>query len=475
MQIPFCRTRVAAALAGLALGLAASQAQGSAFALQEQNASGLGHAYAGGAAAAEDVSTIFYNPAGLVTLTKTQVVAAGNFICPSAKFSDGGSQAAFGQPLGGNGGDAGSCAFVPNLYVGVPFTDKWSFGLGINAPFGLMTEYDNDWLGRFQAVKSKVETININPVLSWEPTKSLTVGAGFSYQQAKATFTNYANYAAAYASAVGQGVAAGSIPASAAPTLIGSAAGLQSFVDLDANDYSWGWNVGILWQATPQMRLGAAYRSSVKYTLTGNASFTNPTSTGALPPTLAPIGQALVNNVNAALYNGGISVALKVPDTANVSIFYNINDRWDVMADLQYTGWGSIQELAAVRTSGAASGATLVAYPENFRDTWRGSVGVNYRLDPKWTLRGGLAYDQSPVNSTDRTPRLPDNNRTWVALGAQYKWDQNWSFDLAYAYIFVQNPDINQNKGSTAANGLISGSYSSNVNIVGMQVTYTMK
>src|SRR3989442_10095038 len=156
----FRRTRVAAAI-GAALALTAGAAQGAGFALQEQNASGLGHAYAGGAAAAEDVSTIFFNPAGLVRLQTTQVVVAGNIICPSAKFHDNGSQpAGFGQPLGGNGGDAGSCAGVPNLYVGVPFTDKWSFGLGVNVPFGLQTDYDSDWIGRFQATKSKLETVN---------------------------------------------------------------------------------------------------------------------------------------------------------------------------------------------------------------------------------------------------------------------------------------------------------------------------
>src|SRR5437588_4165989 len=123
----FRRTRLAAAVGAALLSLSAGSAFGSAFALQEQNASGLGHAYAGGAAAAEDVSTIFFNPAGLVRLQTTQIVVAGNIICPSSKFHDNGSQpAGFGQPLGGTGGDAGSCAAVPNLYVGVPCTDRRS-------------------------------------------------------------------------------------------------------------------------------------------------------------------------------------------------------------------------------------------------------------------------------------------------------------------------------------------------------------
>jgi long-chain fatty acid transport protein len=456
------------------LSLSAGQALGAGFALQEQNASGLGHAYAGGAAAAEDVSTIFYNPAGLVRLRTTQAVVAGNVICPSVKFRDSGSQPASAlQPLGGTGGDAGSCAFVPNLYVGIPFTDKWSFGLGINVPFGLMTEYDSDWLGRFQAVKSKLETVNVNPVLSWEPTKNLTVGGGVSWQHLKATLTSKVNYAGLFAQGVGGLVAAGQLPAAAAPVLIGSAAGLESGADVSGRDSGWGWNVGVLWQANEQTRFGAAYRSKIKYDVGGSVNFSNPTasSLGPLGP-LAPVGAAIVNGVNAALASGDIKLDIEMPDTANVSIFHQFNNKWDLMADVQYTGWSSIQELKIVRSTGAVLSTT----PENFRDTWRVSVGANYRYSDTWIFRGGLAYDQSPVTDAEhRTPRLPDDDRTWIALGAQYKFSPSIAIDLAWAYIFVRDPGINRNEGNTAANGLISGTYKNNVNIVGLQLTYTAK
>jgi long-chain fatty acid transport protein len=469
----FRRTPIAMALTAALMALSAGGAQGAGFALQEQNASGLGHAYAGGAAAAEDVSTIFYNPAGLVRLQTMQLVVAGNLICPSTKFHDSGSQPAFGQPLGGTGGDAGSCAGVPNLYFGVPFTDKWSFGIGVNVPFGLKTEYDSDWLGRFQAVESKVETYNVNPVLSWEPTPMWTVGAGVSFQRLNATLTKQVNYAALFAQGVQRGVAAGQIPAAAAPTLIGSAAGLESGAKVKGDDSSWGWNVGVLWQATPQTRIGAAYRSAIKYDVDGNVNFDNPSATGPLPPTLAPVGQAIVNSLNAFpnLFDGGVTLKIKLPQTANLSIFHQFDSKWDLMADLQYTGWSSIQQLQIVRTTGVVLDTT----PENFRNTWRVSAGANYRYSDKWTLRGGVAWDQTPVQDAERTPRLPDEDRTWLALGAQYKYSDNWSFDIAYAYIFLRNASISQNEGSTAANGFINGSYKANVNIVGLQVTYTAK
>jgi long-chain fatty acid transport protein len=469
----FRRTRLATAIGAALLSLSAGHAFGAAFALQEQNASGLGHAYAGGAAAAEDVSTIFYNPAGLVRLQSPQAVLSANVICVSAKFSDNGSQPAMFQPLGGTGGDAGDCNVVPNFYLGIPFTDKWSFGIGVNVPFGLKTEYDSSWLGRFQAVKSEVKTININPVLSWEPTKNLTVGGGFSWQRITATLTSQVNYAGGFAQAVAVGVAAGQIPAAVAPTLVGSAVGLESSADVSGNDQGWGWNIGVLWQATEQTRIGAAYRSKIRYTIGGSVNFTNPTaaSLGPLPPALAPVGALLVDSVNGALASGDVTLAIKMPDTANVSIFHQFNNQWDLMADLQYTGWDSIQELKIVRSTGVVLSNT----PENFRNTWRGSVGANYRYNDQWTFRGGVAYDQSPVRDQFRTPRLPDNDRTWLAVGAQYKFSPSLALDLGYAYIWVKDPSMNQNEGNTAANGLISGSYRSNVNIVGLQLTYTAK
>jgi len=467
------RTRVAAAVGTALLSLTAGQAFGAGFALQEQNASGLGHAYAGGAAAAEDVSTIFYNPAGLVRLQTTQAVVAANVICVSTKFHDEGSQPAIFQPLGGTGGDAGDCAVVPNLYLGIPFTDKWSFGIGVNVPYGLKTEYDSDWIGRFQAVKSKLDTVNINPVLSWEPTPQLTVGGGVSWQRLKATLTSKVNYAGLFAQGVGGLVASGQLPAAAAPVLIGSAAGLESNAEVSGNDSAWGWDLGALWQATSQTRFGVHYRSKIKYDVSGSVNFTNPTvsSLGPLPPNLAPVGGAIVNGVNTALASGDVNLHIEMPDTANVSVFHQFNNQWDLMADVQYTGWSTIKDLTIVRSTGVVLSST----PENFRDTWRVSAGANYRYSDQWIFRGGVAYDQSPVRDAERTPRLPDQDRTWLALGVQYKFSPSLAVDFAWAYIWVRDPSINQNEGSTAGNGLINGSYRSNVNIVGLQLTYTAK
>ncbi|HEV3241094.1 MAG TPA: outer membrane protein transport protein [Casimicrobiaceae bacterium] len=464
----FRRTRLALAMGAAMLSLSAGHALGSSFALQEQNGSGVGNAFAGGAAVAEDASTIYFNPAGMSRLPGVQGVVSGDLICLSAKLSDNGSQPAALQPLGGTGGDAGSCAVVPSLYLAVPINKQWAFGLGVGAPFGLKTEYDSEWLGRFQAIKSKVDTININPAVSWKVTDMVTVGAGANWQRIKATLTNDVNYSGALATAAAAAAAGGLIPPAVIPPLLAGVAGLESPAAVNGNDSAWGWNIGILVEPDKWTRIGASYRSRISYTIRGQVNFNNP-ALPALTPPLDSIGALLATGVNQVLSNGDVTLALKVPDTGNISFFRTLNDKWDLMADIQYTGWSSIQNLTIVRSTGAILSVT----PENFRDTWRGSIGTNYHYTNQWMFRAGLAYDQSPIRDAQRTPTLPDNDRTWLAIGAQYRVSPQLALDAGYTHIFVRNPSINQNQGSTAANGLISGSYKNDVNVVGLQATYT--
>jgi long-chain fatty acid transport protein len=238
------RTRIAAAVGGVVVILGASQASGAAFALQENSGSGLGNAYAGGAAAAEDASTVWFNPAGMSRIGTNQAAAAINLIGPSMNFHNDGSLPAAQQALGSEGGDAGSWAAVPNLYLVAPINKQWAFGIGINAPFGLKTQYDSDWIGRFQAIKSDVRTINVNPAISYK-FDNFTIGAGASYQHIKATFTSNVNYSGALLQAA---VAAGVSPTSPTFGLIAqSTPGLESNANITGSDDAWGWNIGALY------------------------------------------------------------------------------------------------------------------------------------------------------------------------------------------------------------------------------------
>ncbi len=462
------RTRVASAIGAAVLAFSAGHAWGAAFALQENSGSGLGNAFAGGAAAAEDASTLWSNPAGMSRLGSPQVAMAVHLITPSIKFRNGSSAPALLQPLGSSDGDAGSLNVVPNLYLAMPVNSQWSVGLGINAPFGLVTEWNGDWLGRYQAVKSDVQTINVNPAVSWKVSDTFAVGAGIDWQHIKAEFTSHVNYSAALAQAAGSAAAGGLIPPSLIPTIAGLTQGLDAKTAVNGSDSAWGWNVGFIWDATPQTRVGGQYRSSIKYNVSGDVGFDYPTLP-ALPPTLAPVVGLLDSGVRSVLSNGGVTADVELPDIANLSVFHRLDDRWDLMGDVQFTHWSVFKNLTFMRTTGVL----LASTPENFRDTWRISAGATYHWNDAWSFRGGLAWDETPVNTTDITPRLPDGNRAWVSLGTQYKMNRNLALDAGFTYVFVNRADTNQNAGSTPAYGLINGHYDNSVSILSAQLTYT--
>ena len=380
MQSASMKKKVPAqAVAALVLGLGTTQAIGTGFQLNEQG-SGLGNAFAAGAAYTDDATAMWSNPAALSLFPKTQVAVGLNVITPSIKFNNGASLPAgcyapacspsVLQPLGGNGGDAGGNNFTPVLSMVVPINQQWAFGLGINVPFGLVTEYDDGWIGRYQGLKSKIETLNVNPAISWKITPQFALGVGVNYQQVKATLTQNINYSGVLLQgAATNGVAPGS------PTfnvIAGLTPGLDSKATITADDYAWGWNIGVAWDATPQLRVGASYRSEIKYSATGNVGFENPTVTvpAGTPPQLAGTIAALAAGVNSqALYGRGVSTDITLPAIANLSFLYKINAQWDVMGDVQYTGWSSIPQLAFSTSSPPrcprcrSTGTTRTSFP----------------------------------------------------------------------------------------------------------------
>jgi long-chain fatty acid transport protein len=463
MTCPFQRHPLAlAALAGSLL-LVPTLSHAGAFQLNETSASGLGTAYASGAAAAQDASAMWFNAAALSRMAKRQAAAAIHLVRPSIKFSNDGSTPAAQQPLGGDGGDAGGINVVPNAYLAWPIDSRWAVGLGVTAPWGLVTDYGEGWAGRFQADKSDIKTLNINPAVSWKPAAGVAVGLGLNAQRIQATFTNDVNYSGALLSAAAvAGVAPGS------PTFNAIAAatpGLASQAVIKGSDNAFGWNAGVLWDLTPQHRMGVSYRSAIRYHVSGTARFTNPSVSVAGP--LGPTVSALAAGVNAqALNDTAVRSDIKLPASANLSYFGSVGGQWDILADLQWTGWSSIQNLTFVR----ADGSVLQNTPENFRDTYKLAVGFNHRPGGAWMWRGGLAFDQTPVRDAFRTPRLPDADRTWLSAGGQYRASPDWRIDFGAAYLWVRSPSIDADGGSAA--GRLRGHYKSNVVILAAQATY---
>ncbi|WP_026225007.1 OmpP1/FadL family transporter [Methyloversatilis thermotolerans] len=411
----------AIALSIAALGSGASH--GAAFQLLEGNASGLGNAYSGTAAVAEDASTVFFNPAGMTLLPGRHVAFSLDLVRPSAEFSNQGSTAAGGQSVvGGNGGDAGDWAGIPAGYMTWQLTDRVFAGVGIGAPFGLKTHYDDDWAGRFHAIKSEIKTVNINPSLAFKVNDVFSIGFGVNFQRIDADLTNAVNTAAL------------------------AGAGTSALGRIKGDDTAWGWNVGAMFQLSPNTRLGVAYRSKVDYKLKGTARFT-----GSAAATLN------------TLRGGDVTADVELPDTATFSIVQKISERWTMLGDVSWTGWSTLQELAVNRVDGV----NVTTEELKWRDTWRVAFGGTYAYTDTLAFKFGLAWDQTPVRDTTRLPRVPDEDRVWLSLGVQWKPNATSAVDVGYAHLFVKDASIRANGGT--AKGFLIGEYENSVDILGVQ------
>ncbi len=438
MKINLSRSKLVPLAVTAALSTLPGLSHSSGFSLSEQNSSGLGNAYSGAAAAAEDASTIYFNPAGLSLLPAgKQISVSGHYIAPANSFNNSGSIGATGVQAGNFGGGGGVSALVPNAYFAMTLTPQWSMGVGLGVPFGLSTKYDSSWGGRFQAIESKIETININPTVAYKFSDAASVGFGVNYQTLDAKLTSNTDYA-----------------------VLG--AGTEGLATLKGKDSAWGWNVGAMFKLAPATRLGVAYRSRINYTLTGTAQFDN------RPAALA-----------AAIPDGNVKLNLTMPDNFSLALSHHINDRWQLLADATWTGWSVLERFLVTRTDNIpATGATLNNIPYNWKNTVRMGVGANHKFNDRWTLKMGLAYDESPTNNVDRGPRLPDGDRTWLSFGAKYSMSKAGTLDFGYAHIFVNNPSVNINAGGNLTNStpryaLINGNYTSSVDILSASYTHS--
>lgn len=412
------------AIPALLLCMGAAPAFSAGFQLLEQNASGLGNAYAGSAAVAENASTIFYNPAGMSFLKGTQVSAGLTVVKPNFQFNNNGSlnpTAMGGTPATGGTSDAGNVGYLPNAYLSMPVNKDLSVGLGLGAPFGLMTEYSPGWAGQFQSVKFDIRTQNINPSVAWRVNDKLSLGFGVDWMRITAQYVK--------STVVPTGLSSPYPPYASVP----------ASVDL-AGD-AWGWNAGLMYQVADGMRIGLSYRSTVLQKTTGTAS--------------------------AGPAAGTASADVKLPDTWILSVYQVLNDRWDVMGDISRTGWSSIPQLVISSSLSPAPDALNL----QFKNTWRVAFGGTYKYTDQWKLKFGIAYDQTPVpDASVRPASMPDNDRWWLSLGAQYRLSPAAVVDVGYTHLFLKDADIaNNGSGNQATKGLISGSYSDSADILGVQ------
>jgi long-chain fatty acid transport protein len=428
----------------------ANSAGASGFAIIEQGVGGLGSAYAGSAALADDASTIFFNPAGMTYLSGQHVEVGGHYIVPRARFTNQGStlSPALPAPIGGlplsgdNGGDGGESAFVPNLYYALSLNEDLKVGIGLLAPFGLTTKYNRTWVGRYHGVESRLHMLNINPSIAYRLNPSLSLGGGISIQRVEATLGNAVDFGTLFASSLG------TTPQDA-----------DGYAEIEGDDWGYGFNLGLLYSPAERARFGLAYRSGIRHRIEGDADFDYPSE--AVATAAAAPGVRLVD--------GDVKADVDLPATLALSAAYEVHPQWVLLADLTWTQWSQLEELRIRFDSGAADNVTT----HDWTDTWRYAVGALFRADRRWHLRAGLAFDETPVpNSERRTPRIPDEDRIWTTIGSGYQFNPLMDLNLSYAHIFIQDPKIDKTgtEAEDLLRGALVGEYDAGVDIISLNL-----
>ncbi len=377
------------------------QANAAGFQVSEHSAAGLGRAFAGEAAMASDASVIARNPAGMSKLDSTTITLVGSYIAPEVKLQD-----KFGSSDGSN--SVANEAFVPAGYIVMPVNDKWAVGFGAFTNFGFTTNVGKNSLLTGQARESEIVTMNLNASLSYQMSDRLSFGAGVNAVRTEARLLR-------------------TLPSVDAPLL-----------DMEGDDWGYGWNIGMMFDLTPATRLGVSYRSQVNQTLEGK-----PTT---------------------GLYRGDASVDLSLPAMSEFSVNHQLTDTVSLQASWQRTFWSSFDEINIK----VVNGISPAVEPQNWKDADRYSLGATWQFSNQLALRAGVAKDRSPIpHAENRYFSIPDTDRMWYSIGASYKLNDNHSFDAGYAFVKADDADIYHNTNTVQGKVV-----DSSVNIFSLQYNY---
>jgi len=385
------------------------------FYIQEQSAAGVGRAQAGNVVAADDASTIYFNPAGLTELEGTQVTSGIDLIVPSVNLTDQGSidhslgasianpsSGGFSRPGGGNGGNPGSASPIPDFYISSQIPDTpLTIGVGMSAPFGFASKYEQNSFARYDSIDSFIETIDIAPTIAWKVNDWLSLGVGLDEQYA------YVKLRSALPNSLALG---------------GPSIATDGRLTLSGHTWSTGFNAGILLKPTPDTKIGFSYRYGLTHNINGDLTISG--LTGLLAA--------------ANTFTNGFA-ELNEPDIISAGLSQKVTPELTLLGEVDYYTWSNFAEIN-IQVKGPTGNLVTL---ERYRDTFSIALGGEYQLTPQLKIRGGLKYDQTPTVDVFRDTRVPDGNRYWVAGGLHYALTDNMGIDAGYAHLFVTDSTIN--------------------------------
>ncbi len=369
---------------GLLLGttalVTATAAHAGGFAIREQSAEFQGMSFAGAAAGGSGLSSMFWNPATITQHEGMKGDYNGSLVMPYARATDETGGIIFPGSTT-DSGNIGKTAFVPATYSSYQINEMFWVGLAMTAPFGMKTENDPNSLGALYGYKSKIVTVNINPMVGVKLNDFISVGAGLQINYMKGDLSN--------------------------------ALGGAEIARVQGDDWGVGFTAGITITPTDMTTIGIGYRSRVKHTLKG---------TFYKSPTI-PFGPATVDHT--------------LPDMLTLSVRQQITDTLALTGSIEWTNWSLFKDF----TIEYASGTETIAY--DWKDSWLFAVGAEYKFSDTLTFRAGYAYEDSPVPDSTRGVRVPDNDRHWLSVGASWVAGDWLTLHAGYSHLFVRDGDVN--------------------------------
>ncbi|MHB1947316.1 MAG: OmpP1/FadL family transporter [Gammaproteobacteria bacterium] len=404
-------------MTGFAAGMSGN-ALASAFQIWEMDAASIGNYHAGTAAIADDASTAMYNPAGMLRIKNQQLIIGADPIITNFQYKGtvqvstllvpGPSGAFVPAPPQSVTAQGGGFNFVPFGHYVAPISKRFAFGMSIDVPFGLKTDYGSSTAARYAATLTRLQVIDYTPSLGIGITDKFSVGVGLDIQKLSAEFNQF------------------------------TTVGIEGFIlpqdtksHNEASDTGYGWRVGALYQFTDCTRLGINYRSKVTHHAKGNSYFIGPLATDG-------ISQESTNlKANATL-----------PAVTSFSLFHSVSKCWDIMGTVAFNQWSVfknliLQNVAGINAANEHVSDLVVTVPEHYHNAWNVAFGANYHPNEKWIIRTGVGYDESPTNNNYRNLQLPDSDRIALAFGAHFQATKQVSFDAGYTHIFAMNTRIN--------------------------------
>ena len=397
------------------LGLSlAHTAKAAGYQLNEYSAINMGRSFAGVGVTGDDFSAIGYNPAGMSFNKRNGIQGTASLVRLYSHFKGTDGAGKTGR------GHTSIERVLPSFFAQYRLNDRLTTGIGLYVPFGLATDYPNGWFGERHGALSEITVINLSPAVSYQLNDIVSVGAALNIQYTTAHLTSSAS-------------------------------------DVRGDDWGAGYSVGFTVSPIKELRFGLSYRSKVSHKLKGDLDrLTRQTPFGVMN------------------FTGDVDAKITTPETAILSAAWDINEKWTLTGTARWTRWKRFDDLDINLHFGTPFGRQDItsSTPEKWRNTGFYALGVDYRANQNWTIRGGLGYDMTVIRSgATRTPRIPDGRRVWNSLGFSYV-HENMQFDVGYAHIFVYGGHAKGTDSLNAKYGKPNIKYSSDANMFSLGFQY---